>query len=104
MADFEIIGEIAKVQLIARGHGIRELAHLNRTYGDTRWRKLKGEVGCSMQTVCLLAAHLCVPQEHGERAMAVVVVCCLISRKSILMYRNTGVNTVAVQSGSWSLR
>lgn len=37
MPDFEIIGEIVHIELIARGHGIRELARLNRVYGDTRW-------------------------------------------------------------------
>ena len=42
MADFEVIGEITNVEQIARGQGIREIARLNRTYGNTRWRKLKG--------------------------------------------------------------
>ena len=43
MADFEIVGEITNVEQIARGQGIREIARLNRIYGNTRWRKLKGE-------------------------------------------------------------
>ena len=43
MADFELVGEITNIQTIARGRGIRELARLNRTYGHTNWRKLKGE-------------------------------------------------------------
>ena len=43
MADFEVIGEIINVEQIARGQGIREIVRLNRVYGRTRWRKLKGE-------------------------------------------------------------
>ena len=43
MADFEVIGEITDVEQIARGQGIREIARLNRIYGRTRWRKMKGE-------------------------------------------------------------
>ncbi len=43
MADFEIIGEITNVEQIARRQGIRKVTRLNRIYGNTRWRKLKGE-------------------------------------------------------------
>jgi hypothetical protein len=40
--DFEVLGQIEQVQLIAAGHGIRELARLRKVYGGVRWRKLKG--------------------------------------------------------------
>jgi len=40
MMDFEIIGEIAKVELVATGRTIRELARLRKQYGTGRWRKL----------------------------------------------------------------
>jgi hypothetical protein len=40
--DFEIVGEITAVETIATTHGIRDLRRLVRTYGDGRWRKLKG--------------------------------------------------------------
>lgn len=39
---FEVIGEIRNIEIIAQGHGIRELARLKRAYGGRRWRKLKG--------------------------------------------------------------
>ena len=39
---FEIIGEIAAVEPIAAGPGVRTLPYLRRTYGRGRWRKLKG--------------------------------------------------------------
>ena len=40
--EFEILGQIDAVETIATGNRIREIARLRRTYGDGRWRKLKG--------------------------------------------------------------
>ena len=40
--DFEIIGEITEIEIIARGKGARNRARLQRRYGEGRWRKLKG--------------------------------------------------------------
>jgi hypothetical protein len=40
--DFEIIGEITDVEMIATGRQIRERARLNKQYGRGRWRKMKG--------------------------------------------------------------
>jgi hypothetical protein len=40
--DFEILSAISKVEPIASGREIRELARLVRMYGKGRWRKLKG--------------------------------------------------------------
>ena len=42
MGDFEIISEITGIEIIAVGSHIRDLAHLTKTYGAGRWRKLKG--------------------------------------------------------------
>ncbi|MEA1050320.1 hypothetical protein U5801_10950 [Lamprobacter modestohalophilus] len=42
MTEFEVIGEIAGIDVIARGPGIRDLPRLNRQYGKGKWRKLKG--------------------------------------------------------------
>ena len=39
---FEIVDKIVKVETIAAGRGIRELARLQKRYGQGRWRKLKG--------------------------------------------------------------
>jgi hypothetical protein len=41
--NFEIIGPLRDVQVIASGRGIRELARLKRTYGRGRWRKMKAQ-------------------------------------------------------------
>jgi hypothetical protein len=40
--DFEIIGSIEQTRTIAVGSRIRDLGHLQKTYGLGRWRKLKG--------------------------------------------------------------
>ena len=40
--DFEILGEIAILETIATGKGIRDLRRLQRSYGKGRWRKMKG--------------------------------------------------------------
>ena len=40
--DFEIVGPITDVEMIALGTSIRELSRLRRVYGTGRWRKLKG--------------------------------------------------------------
>jgi hypothetical protein len=39
---FELIGKIEKVETIAVGGSIHDIARLRRTYGKGRWRKLKG--------------------------------------------------------------
>jgi hypothetical protein len=39
---FELLGEIADIETIAVGRGIRNLAHLRKRHGAGRWRKLKG--------------------------------------------------------------
>lgn len=40
--DFEIVGEITGVEVIAIGRQIRTLRELTDRYGKGRWRKLKG--------------------------------------------------------------
>jgi hypothetical protein len=40
--DFEIVGDITHVELIASGSSVRERVRLSKQYGQARWRKLKG--------------------------------------------------------------
>jgi hypothetical protein len=40
--DFELVGEISRIETIASGSGVRDRARLRRHYGQGRWRKLKG--------------------------------------------------------------
>ena len=39
---FEIVGDISRVEAIAAGSSIREIARLRKRYGRGRWRKRKG--------------------------------------------------------------
>ena len=39
---FEVVGDIARVEVIAVGGRIREIMRLQRQFGSGRWRKLKG--------------------------------------------------------------
>lgn len=40
--EFEILGSLSGVEVIAAGPTIRELPRIEKTYGAGRWRKLKG--------------------------------------------------------------
>ena len=42
IVDFEILGTIRDVEVIAVGSAIRELPRLRALYGPGRWRKMKG--------------------------------------------------------------
>lgn len=39
---FEIVGDVQHIQTIAVGSRIRDLTYLQKVYGQSRWRKLKG--------------------------------------------------------------
>ncbi len=56
---FEIIGEIAAVETIAVGTGVRDRRRLTRVYGRAQWRKMKGEatVRLSDGTICTAEIH-----------------------------------------------
>ena len=41
--DFDLLSEITDTAIIARGTGVRIRRYLNRTYGQGRWRKMKGK-------------------------------------------------------------
>lgn len=42
MIVFEVISPISGIEIIAVGGNIRDLEWLQKTYGNGRWRKLKG--------------------------------------------------------------
>ena len=42
MSLFEVISKIEDIQIIAVGNKIRDIEWLRKTYGNGRWRKLKG--------------------------------------------------------------
>ena len=40
--DFQVIGTIRGIEIIASGPGVRVRGYLRKAYGHGRWRKLKG--------------------------------------------------------------
>jgi hypothetical protein len=39
---FEVVGQVAHIEVIASGSGVRVRRYLRKAYGPGRWRKLKG--------------------------------------------------------------
>jgi hypothetical protein len=62
---FKIIGEITNIETIAAGHGINNLKRLNRVYGNTNWRKLKGICRVKLNDGSLLDAEVHWYEGHG---------------------------------------
>lgn len=62
---FEILGEIGGVETIAVGHGIRDLAVLERRFGRGNWRKLKGFATVLLHDGTIAEAELHWYEAHG---------------------------------------
>ena len=63
--NFEIIGEIQEIEIIAVGASIRDRARLTKVYGPGRWRKLKGIAHVRLQTGRVRLAELHWYEAHG---------------------------------------
>lgn len=63
--DFDILGEIADIETIASGSGIRDLARLQRRYGPGRWRKLKGIAQVLLRDGTIHVAEVHWYEAHG---------------------------------------
>ena len=61
--DFEIVGDISDIVVVATGSSIREITRLRKIYGSGRWRKLKGKA-----TVRLADNSLCQVELHWYEA------------------------------------
>jgi len=55
---FRILGELAEVETIATGSGIREIARLRKRYGRGRWRKRKGIAEIELPSGEIVSAEL----------------------------------------------
>jgi hypothetical protein len=66
--DFEIIGAIEGIELIAASHGIRRLRRLRKDYGGVRWRKLKGVAMVRLGDGAVRRAELHWYEAHGVGA------------------------------------
>lgn len=63
--EFEVVGDIAAIETIAVGSGIREVARLRKFYGKGRWRKMKGVAQIRLRNGSLRLAELHWHEAHG---------------------------------------
>lgn len=63
--DFELVGDLADVETIATGPGIRDLTRLRRLYGKGRWRKMKGTARIRLPNGRVRHAELHWYEAHG---------------------------------------
>lgn len=63
--NFEILGDIEHIEIIAIGRSIRDLPRLRKLYGSGRWRKLKGIASVRLQNGDLRKAELHWYEAHG---------------------------------------
>jgi len=63
--NFEIIGEIENVEVIAVGGNIRDVMRLRKQYGIGRWRKLKGIALIRLMNDRIRKAELHWYEAHG---------------------------------------
>ena len=62
---FKIKGAIREIDTISTGHGIRNLNRLNKIYGKTSWRKLKGICQVKLEDGTILEAEVHWYEGHG---------------------------------------
>ncbi len=62
---FEILGEIAEVEVISIGRSIRDLKRLRKVYGRGRWRKMKGIATIRLSNGRMRRAELHWYEAHG---------------------------------------
>jgi hypothetical protein len=63
--DVEIITPIERIEIIATGTSIRDIARLRRRYGKGRWRKLKGVAQVRLRSGRIRLAELHWYEAHG---------------------------------------
>ena len=61
--NFEIIGKIQEIEIIAVGGKIRDIMRLRKQYGEGRWRKLKG-----IASIRLMNGRVCMAELHWYEA------------------------------------
>ena len=63
--EFEILGEIASIEVIAVGRNIRDLRELIESYEEGRWRKLKGVATIRLPNGRVRTAEIHWYEAHG---------------------------------------
>lgn len=62
---FEIIGDVADIEIIAVGNKIREIERLRQDFGRGRWRKLKGVAPVKLTNGNVRIAEIHWYEAHG---------------------------------------
>ena len=63
--NFQIVGFITDVEVIAVGSGVRIRSYLRKAYGPGRWRKLKGVASVRLPNGTLRKVELHWYEAHG---------------------------------------
>ncbi|MGF1522614.1 MAG: hypothetical protein ACFBSF_09895 [Leptolyngbyaceae cyanobacterium] len=63
--NFEILGDLSNIEVIAVGSSIREVERLRKVHGSGRWRKLKGIAIISLDDGSTCRAELHWYEAHG---------------------------------------
>ena len=63
--NFQIVGRIVEIEIIAVRHSIRELKFLESLYGKGRWRKLKGIATVQLENGRMRLAEVHWYEAHG---------------------------------------
>jgi len=68
-AEFKLLSDISDIETIASGRGVRIRQHLERTYGQGRWRKMKGIATVKLEdgTICEAEIHWFEAHGIGQR-------------------------------------
>ena len=63
--DFEVVGAIEAIEVIAAGRRIRQIVGLQEKYGKGRWRKLKGIANIRLKDGSVRIAEIHWYEAHG---------------------------------------
>lgn len=65
MIEFEIVGDVSEIQIIAAGPSVRDRTRLRKQYGKGRWRKLKGIANVRLVSGRIRLAEIHWYEAHG---------------------------------------
>jgi hypothetical protein len=63
--DFEIVGDVTNIEMIATGAGLCDRARLQKQYGRGKWRKLKGVAQVQLPNGMIRIAEIHWYEAHG---------------------------------------
>jgi hypothetical protein len=63
--EFEIVGDVSEIQIIAAGPSVRDRTRLRKQYGKGRWRKLKGIANVRLVSGRIRLAEIHWYEAHG---------------------------------------